>query len=188
MKDLIVAAYHGSWSAAQVLDDMTTLPFDWLDDIDSALTVTRDAEGRLYVRDTYPPATDEGPEGRVFGAVLLGSLLLAPLTAGGSVVTTVGTTITGATGAALLAHLDTEPDEFFVPVDIGLPADFTTRVAESIPLDHSAIFALIEHREPSAVREFLWGTGAVVNRITLKPEQLDRIQPRLEGDVAGVGS
>src|SRR5690242_8699822 len=104
MKDLVVAAYRGSWGAAQVLDDMTALPFNWLADIDSALAVTRDAEGRLYVRDTYPPAADEGPEGPVFGAALLAGLLLAPLTAGVSVVAA-GASVTGATGAALLAHL-----------------------------------------------------------------------------------
>src|SRR6478672_2010149 len=120
MKDLIVAAYHGPWSAAQVLDDITALPFAWLDDINSALAVTRDAEDRLDVRATYPPAA-EGLEGPVFAAALLGGLLLAPLTGGVSAIAGAGASVAGATGAAMVAHLDTESDEFFVPADIGLP-------------------------------------------------------------------
>lgn len=189
MKDLVVAAYGSSFGALQMLDDITGLKFPWLGDIDAALVVSRDAEGRLDVRDTYPPATEEGPEGRVFLGVLLGGLMLAPLTAGVSAVAPAGAGVAGATGAALLAHLDTEPGEFFVPADIGLPAAFTTRVAESIPLDHSAIIALVERREPNEVSEFLRGTGAVVNRITLTPEQLDRIQQlRAGGDVVGAGN
>jgi len=181
MDDLIVVAYKNEYSAQETLNGLRDLNGDWLVDIQDAVAVVRDEDGKLNVQDSYQMTSKEGAGwGVVFGTIL-GGLVLAPFTGGMSAAVAAGTVAAGAVGGAALggvtgaAMASDDKDNF------GLSEDFVSEVSDTIKPGHSAIFALVESHHPEELADYFRGTGGKIIRTNLTPYQQERVQEILAG-------
>jgi uncharacterized membrane protein len=85
MSELVVVGFkQDKYRASAVLDQLRQLEFDWVIDLDDAVAVYRDFDGKLRVQQSYELTTGEGAAwGGLWGS-LLGAVLAIPFTAGAS--------------------------------------------------------------------------------------------------------
>src|SRR6476619_1491656 len=105
MENLLVVEYDNEYSAVENRDKLRRLADDWVVDIPDAVAVTRDADGKLHIQDSYKPTAGEGAGWGVLLGSMLGGLALAPFTGGLSAAAAAGTVAVGATGGATLGGL-----------------------------------------------------------------------------------
>jgi len=103
MSELVVVGFKsGKGRASDVLNQLRQLDFDWVLDLDDAVAVYRDFEGKLRIQQSYELTTGEGAAwGGLWGS-LLGAVLAIPFTAGVSGAAAAGALAVGAlSGTAL---------------------------------------------------------------------------------------
>src|SRR6516165_5810638 len=85
MSELVVVGFkNDKYRASDVLDQLRQLDFDWVIDLDDAVAVYRDYDGKLRVQQSYELTTGQGAAwGGLWGS-LIGSILAIPFTAGAS--------------------------------------------------------------------------------------------------------
>src|SRR5258707_14080176 len=83
MSELVVVGFkNDKYRASDVVDQLRQLDFDWVIDLDDAVAVYRDFEGKLRVQQSYELTTGEGAAWGGFWGSLLGAGLAIPFTAG----------------------------------------------------------------------------------------------------------
>ena len=130
MGQLVVLGFDGVTAADEVLNKVRGLKAEHLIDLEDAVVVERDAEGKVHIKQalnlTALGATSGGLSGAFWGT-LVGLLFLNPLA---------GMAIGAATGAgagALSGSL----------MDYGVNDDFVEKLSETIPNNSSALFVLV---------------------------------------------
>jgi uncharacterized membrane protein len=130
MGQLVVLGFDGVTAADEVLNKVRGLKAEHLIDLEDAVVVERDAEGKVHIKQalnlTALGATSGGLSGAFWGT-LVGLLFLNPLA---------GMAIGAATGAgagALSGSL----------MDYGVNDEFVKKLSETIPNNSSALFVLV---------------------------------------------
>ena len=130
MGQLVVLGFDGLTAADEVLNKVRGLKAEHLIDLEDAVVVERDAEGKVHIKQalnlTALGATSGGLSGAFWGT-LVGLIFLNPLA---------GFAIGAATGAgagALSGSL----------MDYGVNDDFVKKLSETIPNNSSALFVLV---------------------------------------------
>ena len=78
MRNLIVVGFKDRYRAADVLNQLRQMDFDWVVDLDDAVAVYRDSKGRLRMQQSYDLTTGEGAAwGGIWGS-LIGAALSLP--------------------------------------------------------------------------------------------------------------
>jgi len=130
MSSLVVLGFDGITAADEVLNKVRGLKAQHLIDLEDAVVVERDAEGKVHVKQavnlTRLGAASGGLSGAFWGT-LVGLLFLNPL-AGMAI-----GAAAGAGGGALSGSL----------IDFGVNDDFVKKLAETIPNNSSALFVLV---------------------------------------------
>ena len=130
MSNLVVLGFDGINAADEVLNKVRGLRAQHLIDLEDAVVVERDADGKVHVKQavnlTRLGAATGGLSGAFWGT-LVGLLFLNPL-AGMAI-----GAAAGASGGALSGSL----------VDFGVNDDFVKKLAETIPNSSSALFVLV---------------------------------------------
>jgi uncharacterized membrane protein len=167
MQDLIVVTYPNEYSAMENMRLLRGLDFDWVVYIQDAVAVARGANGKLYLEDSYKPTTGEGAGWGVLLGAILGGLAFAPFTGGLSAAVAAGTVTAGAVGGATLggmtgAAVASDDKEIY-----GVSENFVAQVSATIKPGQSALFALIESRDPERVAKYFQGTGGTITRTSL---------------------
>jgi len=130
MSSLVVLGFDGITAADEVLNKVRGLKAQHLIDLEDAVVVERDAEGKVHVKQavnlTRLGAASGGLSGAFWGT-LVGLLFLNPL-AGMAI-----GAAAGAGGGALSGSL----------IDFGVNDDFVKKLAETIPNSSSALFVLV---------------------------------------------
>jgi uncharacterized membrane protein len=182
MEGLLVVAYDNEYSAVENMGTLRRLDYDWVVDIHDAVAVTRDADGKLHIQDSYKPTAGEGAGWGVLLGSVLGGLALAPFTGGLSAAAAAGAvgagavsgaTIGGLTGAAVAAD-DKDID--------GVSEVFVDQVTDTIKRGQSALFALVESRDPERVAQYFRGTGGKIISTNLSPYEQMRAKQILAGN------
>jgi uncharacterized membrane protein len=185
MKDLIVVTYDNHYSAQEALNELRRLNYRWLAVIADAVAVARDAKGDLHVQDSYELTSKASAGFGVVWGMILGSVVLAPLTGGLSTAAAVGLAAAGAAGGAALGSLAGASVAHAYKADFGLPEEFVSKVSVQIRPGGSAIFALLQSPDPDPGPEYLAryfrDTGGKIIRTTLTPRQRERVQQILNG-------
>jgi uncharacterized membrane protein len=186
MKELIAVAYDDQNSAREVLYQLRWLNYRWVTEIGDAAAVARDQEGNLHVQDSYQLTSKAGAGWGVLAGMILGSIVLAPLTGGLSTAAIAGTAAAGAIGGATLGGVAGAALAHTYKEDFGLPEDFVYELSTQIRPGGSAIFALVDSYDPDPGPEYMAsyfrGTGGTIFRTTLTPQQQERVQQILKGD------
>lgn len=130
MGQLVVLGFDGVTAADEVLNKVRGLKAEHLIDLEDAVVVERDAEGKVHIKQalnlTALGATSGGLSGAFWGT-LVGLLFLNPLA---------GMAIGAATGVgagALSGSL----------MDYGVNDEFVKKLSETIPNNSSALFVLV---------------------------------------------
>jgi len=185
MKDLIVVTYDNQHSAQEALNELRRLDYRWIAVIQDAVAIARDAKGNLHMQDSYQLTSKASAGWGVVWGMMLGSVVLAPLTGGLSTAAAVGLTAAGAAGGAAVGGLTGASVAHTYKEGFGLPEEFVSEVSTQIRPGGSAIFALLASPDPDPGPEYLAryfrGTGGKIIRTTLTPQQQKRVQQILSG-------
>ena len=167
MSELIVVGFNDREGADRVLLRLSKLRKEYLIDIEDAVVVVRDEDGKVHLKQGINLVTAGAATGFVSGSLwgtLVGFLFLNPLA--GFVL---GSAI-GVGAGALSGSLS----------DYGINDDFIKSLAETIPPNSSALFILVRKVQPEKVLAELSGVKGKVLRTSLSPEQEKKLQQALQ--------
>jgi uncharacterized membrane protein len=167
MSELIVVGFNDPEEADRVLLRLSKLRKEYLIDIEDAVVVVRDEDGKVHLKQGINLVTAGATTGFVSGSLwgtLVGFLFLNPLA--GFVL---GSAI-GVGAGALSGSLS----------DYGINDDFIKSLAETIPPNSSALFILVRRVQPEKVLAELSGVKGKVLRTSLSPEQEKKLQQALQ--------
>ena len=177
MAELIVVGFKKDmYRASEVLNTLQDMNNSWVVDLNDAVAVYRDYNGKLRVDQSYQLTSGEGAAwGGLFGG-LIGALLAAPFTGGASVAAVLAAgslsgVALGATAGALDASTWKE--------DYGISEDFVQRVGTMVQPGDSAIFALLRSLDPDLVAAQFKGYGGTILRTSLSDEQKAKVEATL---------
>ncbi len=131
MSELVVIAFNGRDTADHVLNDLRSMQREYLVDLEDAVVVTRDADGKLNLKQSVNLVGMGAMSGGTWGAlwgVLVGVLFMNPLLG------FIAGAAAGAGAGALAGALS----------DYGIDDDFIKRMGETIGSDSSALFVLFK--------------------------------------------
>ncbi|MDX0422113.1 DUF1269 domain-containing protein [Sinorhizobium medicae] len=166
MSDLIVVGFDSTDEADKVLLKLNSLRKEYLIDLEDAVVVVRDAEGKVHLKQSLNLTAVGATSGLLSGSLwggLVGLLFLNPIA---------GFAIGGALGAgagALSGSL----------ADYGIDDEFIKSLGNTIPNGSSALFVLVRKVQPEKVLAEFSGLRGRVLKTSLSPEQEQRLQAAL---------
>ncbi|PZU44566.1 MAG: hypothetical protein DI568_15405 [Sphingomonas sp.] len=171
MGQLVVLGFDGLTAADEVLNKVRGLKAEHLIDLEDAVVVERDAEGKVHIKQalnlTALGATSGGLSGAFWGT-LVGLIFLNPLA---------GFAIGAATGAgagALSGSL----------MDYGVNDDFVKKLSETIPNNSSALFVLVREVTMDKVVDAIQPWHPRVLNTSLSNEQETKLVEALKAQTA----
>ncbi|PZM07978.1 DUF1269 domain-containing protein [Rhizobium tubonense] len=175
MPELVVIGFDDTNKADAVLNHLQQLEKEYLIDLEDAVVAIRDNEGKVRLKQslqlTAVGAASGGLSGAIWGSIV-GLLFLNPLA---------GMVLGGAIGAGTGALAGSMSD-------YGINDDLIKRLAETIPIDSSALFLLIRKVQTEKVLEEFKGEHARVLRTSLSPHQENKLRELLANQDAAPSS
>ncbi|WP_448951911.1 DUF1269 domain-containing protein [Labrys neptuniae] len=166
MSDLVVVGFDSIDEADKVLLKLDALKKEYLVDLEDAVVVTRNPEGKVHLKQSINLTGIGASSGLLSGALwggLVGLLFLNPLA---------GFAIGGAVGAGVGALSGSL-------ADYGIDDDFIKSLGETIPNNSSALFVLVRKVQPEKVLAEFTGLQGRVIKTSLSPEQEKELQEAL---------
>ena len=177
MAELIVVGFKKDmYRASQVLNDLLQLNDDWVVDLQDAVAVYRDDEGKLRVDQSFQMTTGEGAAWGGFWGLLIGAALAIPFTAGASAAAAASAVAAGALGGTAIGAGAGAVDASSWKSDFGIPEDFVQRVGALVQPGDSAVFALLRVGNPEVVADQFRGYGGTILRTTLTRDQQSKVE------------
>jgi uncharacterized membrane protein len=173
MSELIVVAFDSPTEADSALTELQRLQKEYLVDLEDAVVVVREPDGRLRVKQSVDLVGAGAATGALWGSMwgtLVGLLFMNPL-------------IGLATGAALGAGAGALSGAL---ADYGIDDDFIRELGQALQPGTSAIFALVRKMQPEKVLAEMSRFRGRVIRSSLSPEQEARLQAALSGGSVGL--
>ena len=182
MAELIVVGFKKDlYRASEVLNTLQDMNDSWVVDLNDAVAVYRDYDGKLRVDQSYQMTTGEGAGwGGLFGG-LIGAILAAPFTAGVSAAAAAAAVAAGSISGVALGATAGALDASTWKEDYGISEDFVQRVGTMVQPGDSAIFALLRTIDPDLVAAQFRGFGGTILRTTLNSDQRARVEATLHG-------
>ena len=180
MAELIVVGFKKDmYRASEVLNTLQDMNESWVVDLNDAVAVYRDYNGKLRVDQSYQMTTGEGAAwGGLFGG-LIGAMLAAPFTAGVSAAAAAAAVAAGSIGGVTLGATAGAIDADSWKEDYGISEAFVDRVGSMVQSGDSAIFALLRTIDPEIVAAQFKGYGGTILRTTLTPSQRAKVEETL---------
>jgi uncharacterized membrane protein len=178
MAELIVVGFKKDlYRASEVLNTLQDMNQSWVVDLQDAVAVYRDYNGKLRVDQSYQMTSGQGAAwGGLFGG-LLGALIAAPFTGGASVAAVIAAaSVSGVALGATAGAIDASSWK----EDYGISEDFVQRVGTMVQPGDSAIFALLRTIDPDLVAAQFKGYGGTILRTTLDPRQRAKVEATLQ--------
>lgn len=163
MSDLIAVAYPDRETAETVRNRLIQLTTERLIEMEDAVVVDRDNDGKVKLHQAYKPAAVGAAGGALWGG-LIGLLFLAPLLG-----MAVGAAAGGASGAL---------------TDPGINDDFMKRLGEKLPNGGAALIVLVRRVTADKVLPEIQQYGGEVLQTSLSDESEERLREVLEGQGA----
>lgn len=167
MSEMIVVAYPDKFRAAEVLATLRRLQTEYLIDLEDAVTVTKEDNGKVKLHQSVDLTTAGALEGGFWGA-LIGMLFLSPLL-GGAI---------GASAGALAGNAS----------DYGINDDFIRELGSQLAPGSSALFVLVRKFTTDKVVPEISKFGGRVLRTSLPHNVEERLQAALDGRTPGSDS
>jgi uncharacterized membrane protein len=158
MSDLIAVAYDDRATAERVRDELAQLTREHVIEIEDAVVVTRESDGKVKLHQTVNPAGAGAVGGALWGG-LIGLIFLAPLLGAA-----LGAAFGGASGAL---------------TDLGIEDRFMKELGQSLPDGGAALFVLVRKVTPDKVIPRISQYGGKVIQSSLSQESEQRLQEAL---------
>lgn len=149
MSNLVVVAYNDEYRAAEALATLRRLDDDDLIDLEDAVVVTKDAEGKITIQESQS-LTAAGVVGGGFWGLLTGAIFFAPVV-----------------GAMMVAQSGARSRQLS---DLGVHEEFVRATGEHLAPRTSELFVLVRSATPERVVQHLAPFGGEVLRTTLTPD------------------
>lgn len=166
MSELVVLGFDTVDKADTVLNRLVQLEKEYLVDLEDAVIAVRDASGKVRLKQsvnlTASGAASGGLSGALWGS-LVGLLFLNPLA---------GMVLGGAFGAGSGALAGSM-------TDYGINDDLIKKLADTIPVNSSALFLLLRKVQAEKVLAEFHGQNATILRTSLSPEQEEQLRKAL---------
>jgi uncharacterized membrane protein len=159
MADLVAITYPDEHRAAEVLATLKRLQHEYLLDLEDAVVVTKDAQGKIKLHQSVN-LTAVGAATGAFWGTLVGMLFLIPL--GGLAI--------GAAAGALSGALS----------DYGIDDSFIRSLSEQMPPGSSAIFMLVRKSTTDKVEPELAKFGGKILYTSVSKEAEAKFQEMLD--------
>lgn len=159
MSDLIAVAYPDKDTAEQVRDRLLRLTTEHVIELEDAVVVDRDENGKVKLHQVHSPAARGAMGGALWGG-LIGFLFLAPLLG-----MAIGAAAGGASGAM---------------VDVGVNDDFMRELGQKLPHGGAALIVLVRQVTPDKVLPEISQYGGEVLQTSLDDESETRLREVLE--------
>ena len=163
MSTLVVIGYNDIHKAEEVRLTLVKLQRDYLIDMEDAVAVTKDANGKIKLHQAVN-LTAAGAASGGFWGMLIGMIFLNPL---------LGMAIGASAGAASGALSD-----------LGINDQFMKDLAATLTPNSSALFVLVRKSTPDKVLEEVKGTGGTILKTSLSHEDESRLQAALDAPKA----
>lgn len=160
MSTLVVIGYNELHKAEEVRLTLVKLQRDYLIDLEDAVAVTKDAEGKIKLHQAVN-LTAAGAASGGFWGMLIGMIFLNPL---------LGMAI-GASAGAVSGALS----------DLGINDQFMKDLAATLTPNSSALFVLVRSSTPDKVLDEMKGSGGTVLKTSLSHEDQAKLQAALNG-------
>lgn len=158
MSDLVAIAYDKEDTAARVLEELRRLQSEHLIDLEDAVSVTRNGEGKVKLNQSTS-LTGMGAAGGALWGTLFGMLLFTPI---------LGMAI-GAGFGALSGKLS----------DVGVDDKFAKQLGDQLQPNTSALLVLVRRVTPDKVLEQVGHYGGTVIRTSLSNDAETRLRNAL---------
>ncbi|MBN9690978.1 MAG: DUF1269 domain-containing protein [Verrucomicrobia bacterium] len=158
MSTLTVIGYDNLFQAEEVRLKLRKLQAEYLIDLEDAVVVTKDQEGKVKLNQAINLTTAGAVSGGFWGS-LIGLIFLNPL---------LGLAIGASTGAVSGAL-----------TDLGINDQFMKDLAATFKPGSSALFVLVRKATPDKVLEELKGSGGTVLKTSLSHEDEAKLQAAL---------
>ena len=163
MSDLIAIAYPDRYTAETVRETLIDLMTQRVIELEDAVVVTRDEEGKVKLRQAHQLATTGAAGGLLWGG-LIGLLFLAPL---------IGMAIGAAAGGAAGAL-----------GDVGIDDKFMKKLGRSLTPGGAALILLVRKVTPDKVLPHVQRYGGEVIQTSLDDETEARLRQALAPEAA----
>jgi uncharacterized membrane protein len=163
MSDLIAIAYPDQYTAETVRETLTNLMAQRIIELEDAVVVTRDEEGKVKLHQTLRPAAAGATGGLLWGG-LIGLLFLAPL---------IGVAIGAAAGGVAGAL-----------TDVGIDDRFMKRLGRSLTPGGAALILLVRKVTPDKVLPHIQRYGGEVVQTSLDEETEAQVRAALQPEAA----
>jgi len=160
VSDLIAVAYRDKQTAESVRDRLLQLTVERAIELDDAVVVDREADGKIKLHQIHRPAAAGAAGGALWGG-LIGLLFLAPL---------LGMAIGAAAGATSGAL-----------ADVGINDNFMKSLGEKLPHGGAALIVLVRRVTADKVLPEISQYGGEVIQTSLDDESEARLREVLEG-------
>jgi uncharacterized membrane protein len=172
MSELVCIAFKDSGTADKVLDELRSLEADYVLDLEDAVIVVRDKNGKVRIKqciDVFGGATTHGVALGVLWGGLMGLLFMNPLAG------VLGSIAGGAGGGAMTvaAH------EFGILDDYGINDNFIKALGSTISPGASAIFLLIRNIEGEKLLKKSSQYEGTILKTSLSKENEERLRKAL---------
>ncbi len=159
MSDLIAVAYPDKNTAEQVRDRRLRLTTERVIELEDAVIVDRDEDGKVKLHQVHGPAARGAMGGALWGG-LIGFVFLAPLLG-----MAIGAAAGGASGAM---------------VDVGVNADFMRELGQKLLSGGAALIVLVRKVTPDKVLPQISEYGGEIIQTSLDDESETRLREVLE--------
>jgi uncharacterized membrane protein len=163
VSDLIAVAYPDKSTAEEVRDRLLKLTTERVIELEDAVVVDRDENGKVKLHQVHSPAARGAMGGALWGG-LIGFLFLAPLLG-----MAIGAAAGGASGAM---------------VDAGVNDDFMRELGNKLPTGGAALIVLVRKVTPDKVLPEIQPYGGEVLQTSLDDASEERLREVLEGSAA----
>ena len=172
MSELVCIAFKDSSTADQVLNELRAMETDYVLDLEDAVIVVRDMDGKVHLKqcvDVFGGATTQGVALGVLWGGLMGFLFMNPLAG------LLGSLAGGASGGAITVAAS----EFGLLSDYGIPDNFIRSLGSTIGRGTSAIFLLIRSADQEKVLGRVSRYEGTILKTSLSGEQEDKLRSAL---------
>jgi uncharacterized membrane protein len=163
MSNLVAIAYDSPQTAREVMSALSRLQTEHAIELEDAVIVTKDADGKVKLHQTVKPAAGGAAGGALWGG-LIGLLFLAPL---------LGMAVGAASGAAAGAM-----------TDLGVDDKFLKQLGSELQPGGAAVIVLVHRSTPDKVIPEISGFGGTVLQSSLDNEAEKRLQEALNAHQA----
>ena len=174
MSELIVVVFRDQFRAAEVLNELRRRDWDWINDLDDAVSVSLDERGKARVQLNL----DLSPSETASWIGLWGSLLRVALFVPISLTMA---TLRGEMPNSVVENDRSSPALWAVPnsiwwtEDLRLSENFLRDIGALVKAETSAIFMLLHTPRVSAALQHLHNYGGMIIHTTLNPQQVEKM-------------